>query len=405
MHIGIVGGGFSGLLAAYLLKKRGHGVTVYEKDEQLGGHCRSLIVNKESVELGTVFSFNDGIRSLLLELDVSFREQCTCRSFIDDEFSMVEQLTREEVARLLEELARFEKILARFAPGFDGADYGFIHQDLLIPVGEFLSHYELPTIAKILAPHLSAYGFGAFQEVQAYYAFSVFKLDTILSFLRGEKLLFMNEGFADLISRLAANLADIRYGSAVRSVERAGDRIAVRSDFGEGEHDKVLISAPLPAGVIKDPVWDGRMSKIRTNPYFVCIYETENRNLVTSYFRANLEKADGVQFFHTWPGKDGCVIAAYAYGDMDPSAVRRVSDDIERSGVSIRRLVCAKRWRIFPHLDRENLTETFYSELAADGRSGPIGFIGGLVAGPSVSNLYNSVAGFVEGFRPAKKKR
>lgn len=405
MHIGIVGGGFSGLLAAYLLKKKGHGITVYEKEEQLGGHCRSLSVDKESVELGTVFSFNDGIRSLLLELDVSFREQCTCRTFIDEEFSMVEQLTRAEVARLLEELARFERILARFSPGLDGPDYGAVHQDLAIPVGEFLRHYDLPIIAKILAPHLSAYGFGGFEEVQAYYAFSIFKLSILYSFLRGEKLLFMDRGFADLISRLASNVSDIRYGSSVISVERAGDRALIRTDCQESRHDRVLISARLPADVVKDRAWDARMRKIRTNPYFVCVYEAENRGLVTSYFRANLAKASGVQFFHTWPRKDGSVIAAYAYGVMGPSAVREVGADLERSGVRIRRLVCAKQWQIFPHLDRADLTPTFYSELAADGRCGPISFIGSLVAGPSISNLYESVKGFVEGFPAGMRRR
>ncbi|MBU0933979.1 MAG: NAD(P)/FAD-dependent oxidoreductase, partial [Spirochaetes bacterium] len=134
MHVAIIGGGFSGLLAGYLLKKKGIQVTVYEKEEFLGGHCRSLIVNKETIELGTVFSFNDSIRSLLLELNVDFREQFTYRNFIDDHFSRVEQLSRHEVAQLIEELSRLEKILARFTPDLNVARYGYIHQDLLVPV-------------------------------------------------------------------------------------------------------------------------------------------------------------------------------------------------------------------------------------------------------------------------------
>lgn len=400
MHIGIVGGGFSGLLAAYLLKKKGHSITVYEKEEQLGGHCRSLTVNKESVELGTVFSFNDSIRSLFLELDVPFHEQCTCRNFINEDFSMVEQLTRPEVARLLEELARFEKILARFAPALDSSDYGTIHQDLLIPVSDFLAHYDLPVIAKILAPHLSAYGFGSVAAVQAYYAFSVFKLDALFSFLRGEKLLFPDRGFSDLVCRLAANLADIRYNSAVTSIEQAGKKVLVKTAYAENSHDRVLVSAKLPDRVIKDRVWEERMAKIRTNPYFVCLYEAESRHLVTSYFRANLGQLDKVQFFHSWPQKSRSIIAAYAYGTSSAEAVRAVSADIERSGVRLRRLVSVKQWQIFPHLKQESLTTDFYSDLAAGRRGSPIGFIGSLVAGPSIANLYNSVSGFVEELAP-----
>ena len=36
-HIAIIGGGFTGLGAAYELTKSGHKVAVFEKDEETGG--------------------------------------------------------------------------------------------------------------------------------------------------------------------------------------------------------------------------------------------------------------------------------------------------------------------------------------------------------------------------------
>ena len=51
MKIAIIGAGFSGLAAAYTLTKRGHDVTVFEKDSQPGGLA---IGYKEKVWDGTL---------------------------------------------------------------------------------------------------------------------------------------------------------------------------------------------------------------------------------------------------------------------------------------------------------------------------------------------------------------
>jgi uncharacterized protein len=48
MKIAIIGGGASGMVAAYLLNKNGHHVTVFEKKPILGGHIRTLNKNVKS---------------------------------------------------------------------------------------------------------------------------------------------------------------------------------------------------------------------------------------------------------------------------------------------------------------------------------------------------------------------
>ena len=45
MKIAIIGGGASGMVAAYLLDKQGHHVTVFERQSTLGGHIRTLNKN------------------------------------------------------------------------------------------------------------------------------------------------------------------------------------------------------------------------------------------------------------------------------------------------------------------------------------------------------------------------
>jgi len=45
MKVAIIGGGASGMAAAYYLNKNGHKVTVFEKQAMLGGHIRTLNKN------------------------------------------------------------------------------------------------------------------------------------------------------------------------------------------------------------------------------------------------------------------------------------------------------------------------------------------------------------------------
>ena len=42
MKIAVLGGGFTGLTAAYYLAKKNHKVAVFEKEKQLGGLAKKL---------------------------------------------------------------------------------------------------------------------------------------------------------------------------------------------------------------------------------------------------------------------------------------------------------------------------------------------------------------------------
>ncbi|KAL0380525.1 UNVERIFIED_CONTAM: hypothetical protein Sangu_0116800, partial [Sesamum angustifolium] len=57
MRLAVVGGGVSGLTAAYILAKDGAEVVVYEKEDTLGGQAKTVTVDGTPLDLGfTVFS-------------------------------------------------------------------------------------------------------------------------------------------------------------------------------------------------------------------------------------------------------------------------------------------------------------------------------------------------------------
>ena len=61
MKIAVIGGGASGMAAAYYLSKNGHGVTVYEKQPMLGGHIRTINRNVEVDSLDSGIVLEGGV--------------------------------------------------------------------------------------------------------------------------------------------------------------------------------------------------------------------------------------------------------------------------------------------------------------------------------------------------------
>lgn len=403
MRVAIIGAGFSGMLAAYLLEKEGIEVTVYEKEEYIGGHCRTFVSKNLYTDLGTVLSFSKQIKELLIELQVDYKERFTYRNFIDENYNNVEHISKEDVILLMEELAKLKVILEKYSSSLNTINYGYIHEDLLVSLCEFLRKHGLKTICQLIVPHLSSYGFGSISDIQAYYALKVFNLDTIYSFIRGDKLLFINKGTSQLINKLSQNISDIRYSIEVNNVEVIDDKVKVETTFDSDYYDKVLITTKLPRDVIKDDLYNQLMKKIDTNPFVTCAYEVNNKNLVTTYYKANLGKKGKIQFFHTFKHNNRTVLVAYAYGIVHRDLINGITAELQRSKIHIKHLITAKQWYIFPHLKRHNLTQNFYKDIHERQKVSNIWLIGSLVSEPSISNLYlsvkNSVNEILDGYR------
>ena len=394
MRVAIIGAGFSGMLSAYLLEKKGIEVTVYEKESVLGGHCRTLLNRDLVVELGTVICFSQHIKELLLELDISYSERFTYRNFLDENYRKVEHLSHEEIQSLMEELPRLEVLIEKYTGSEKSLNYGRI-SDIMIPLSEFKKKHNLNTVGQVIAPHLSSYGFGSIDEIQAYYALNVFDIKTIYSFIKGDKLLFIEEGMSELIRKLSRNISDIRYSIEVRNIEPVGDKVRIDTDYDSFTYDKVLITTKLPNDVIKDSLYNELMKKIDTNPYITLAYEVDDRNIVTTYYKANLGKKECIQFFHTYKQKDKTILVAYAYGTLSAPLVNRITDDIRKSGINVRHLITTRQWYIFPHLKSGKLTEDFYWALTERQKESSICLIGSLVSKPSISHLYVTVKEFI----------
>ncbi|XWS53766.1 hypothetical protein CRYUN_Cryun10bG0028400 [Craigia yunnanensis] len=67
MGVAVIGGGFRGLVSAYVLTKAGADVVVFEKEEQLGGHAKTVNFDGIDLDLGFLF-LNPARYATMLEL-------------------------------------------------------------------------------------------------------------------------------------------------------------------------------------------------------------------------------------------------------------------------------------------------------------------------------------------------
>ncbi len=391
MRVAVIGGGFSGMLAAYLLEKKGINVTVYEKQEYIGGHCKTIVSRGVYTELGTVFSFTGKIKKLLIDLQVDYTERFTHRNFMDENFQPVEHMLKEDVVLLMQELSRLEKILIKHLPYLNETNYGYIPDELMVTLNQFFINNDFRFIWQIISPHLSSFGFGCMDNIQAYYVFKAFNIDTLLAFIRCDKLLFINKGTSELIKKLSQRISDIRYSLEVNNVEVVGNQVKVETPYGSDLFDKVLITTKLPRGVIKDKLYDELMKKIDTNPFITCAYEVSNNDLATTYYKPHFGKKGKIQFFFASKQQNRTILTAYAYGKIEKDIIDGITSDIEKSAIHIKQLITVKQWYIFPHLQFHNLTQTFYKEINERQNTSNIWLIGSLVSKPSIDNLYLSV--------------
>lgn len=391
MKVAVIGGGFSGLVAAYLLEKEGIHVTLYEKDAEIGGHCKTLSNKNTYFDIGTVCSFSGKLKELLIELQVDYTERFIYRSFVDENYHPVEHMLREDVILLMEELTVLKHLLKKYQPYISEVTYGYIPMDLMVPLKTFLKNNNLKLINQVISPYLSSFGFGSIDEVAAYYVFKVFNLETIHGFIGGKKSLLIKKGTSQLIKKLCENISHIKYGLEVTLIEEINNKVNVETNYDVQYYDKVLIATPLGPDVIDHKVLNGFMGKLSINPFLSCAFQVENHDLVTTYFKSHLGKKGKVQFIYASKQNNKTILIAYAYGNVEKNLIEDITRDIKKLGVDNVNLITVKPWSIFPHFKHTNLTQNIYEEIKPKETLSNISLIGSLISQPSLDNLYLSI--------------
>ncbi len=245
MKVAIIGSGISGLSAAYYLHKDGHDVSVFEREDRIGGHTATIDVQTDTgplaVDTGFIV-FNDwtypNFQQLLAELNVasrptrmSFSVSCSqsgleyAGSNLDTLFAQRRNLASPRFLRMLGDIVRFNR-QARA-----DLERGLLHDGLLL--GDYLqaNGYSDYFVDKYLIPMGAAIwssGTTGMREFPVRFFVEFFKNHGLLAIKNRPQWYVIDGGSRTYLEPLTRNFASqVFTGTEIQRIQRYADHVTL----------------------------------------------------------------------------------------------------------------------------------------------------------------------------------
>lgn len=257
MRIAVIGGGISGLSAAWMLSQQ-HSVTVFESEPRPGGHSRTIQFSLDgqnySIDVGFIV-YNDRTYPLFMELlqllgvpgvptEMSFAVRCDrtgveySGTSLNGLFAQRSRLLSPSFIRMVLDILRFNSLGTTDADCVGSTE----------TVGQYLrrrgfgnsfkDHYLLPMGAAIWSCPM-----GTFADFPIQFILEFYRNHGLLSLTRRPQWYTIPGGSRNYVSRLIQPFADrIVTDSPVRRIRRTADAVTVITDTSEHAFDEVVIA-------------------------------------------------------------------------------------------------------------------------------------------------------------------
>jgi len=270
MKIAIIGGGISGMVAAYLLNQD-HDITLFEANDYLGGHTHTVDVQKEgnsyAVDTGFIV-FNEktypNFCRLLDQLDVPYQPSTMTFSVkcektrleysphtLNTFFGQRKNLISPPFYRMIYDILRFRSKLDRLALEESESALG----DYLAKngySGRFIDYFVIPLASSLWsADPKEVYNF----PLQTFVLF--FKNHGFLETSHPIEWKVIKGGSRQYVEKIIVPYADkIRLSTAVRKVSRHKDHVDLITDQGESDrfdHVVMAVHSDQALKMLADP--------------------------------------------------------------------------------------------------------------------------------------------------------
>ncbi|MBP2474028.1 putative NAD/FAD-binding protein [Crossiella equi] len=258
--VAVIGSGVAGLTAAYLLQRR-HEVTLFEREDRLGGHAHTHDLPTRDGRLAAVDSgfivhnraTYPNLCRLFAELGVATQDSEMSMSVRCDGcgleyagarrlpglFAQPGNLANTRYLRLLGEVTRFHRHARKLLADPDAED---VTLGAFLSVGGysryFADHFMLPVVSAVWSS-----GPGESRRYPARYLFEFLHHHGLLSIGGSHQWRTVTGGSRTYVERAAKNLAAVHTATPVRAVSRTPDGALVRDD-ADHEHrfDHVVLA-------------------------------------------------------------------------------------------------------------------------------------------------------------------
>ncbi len=366
----MIGAGASGLTTAHHLRRAGYeNVTVLEREQRVGGKCCSIPVGGHAYEMGAVFGCSDYRATLGVMRSIgAARGPMAGGHCYDLEGHLLELLPRRQYPRILGQLAAYAWLSGvRYrrvkAPGLSGVD-----PELHAPFAQFCRSHGLSTLETLVGPPVTGFGYGYLTDVPAAYVVKYLDLRTLVAMRNAEHRFIWPEGVEAMWSRVAQQ-HDVRTGAEVVRVRRR-DTVQVQTDHEELEFDALILTCPLDEALRfldSTPSERRLFSEIRYYDYWVLLAQTRGlppgAGFVPARFTSD-QRGHLMLWYQRWD--DAPLDTLYVLGTPSMTlgtVAGLVSEDLDRMGASLERVVDTRRWRYFPHVNPSDMASGYYEQL------------------------------------------
>ncbi|MCO5574407.1 hypothetical protein L7F22_028192 [Adiantum nelumboides] len=410
-RICIVGGGPSGLSAAYALVRLGyHKVTVLEQNECVSGMCETVEIEGFSYDLGGQVVAKDSaptIMALASEMRLEMEDMSNHKlAMIDCKRKSSQDL---DVAKDYISIMPLTLQLQVQAEGSDRIGVHAVahlaHENSPIYLEKSLVNKEgsckLTRVPLSVAAGYTASGYG-FVEDMPYAYLHEFTRTSMLGKIRRFK-----NGYATLWKSLAARLPDVQINSQVVGIERDNKRGTItiqvaqnapellsKQTYKEQEFDKVIISGTSVfksmCGIYRSPPCPDSstsehkvkhimclttkeeeiFSKVKTIDYYTTVLKISGLDLPQGFYYCKEYVEDpstighpvAIQRFHS----ETDVYLFWSYGTeaiTKEVVLQLLYEDVTSMGGIVKEFLLQRRWNYFPHVCSQEMEDGFFDKL------------------------------------------
>ena len=405
-RVAIIGAGPAGLSAARFAQDKGLSVTVFEKEDRIGGKSYSVLHGDALNELGTCYTTRahrqvkkwmreEGIT--LQRLGKAVYDGRPIRDFVKD----------GPGGPLVGQALRFVRAAGRLRHNLlSRPSDPDVRREAAMPTEEWVAGLKLGKIERAMVRIQTAQGYGYLQETAAGQTARWCDFDFLLSGVLNE-LHMPEQGWSEFWQRFAKRL-DVVTGAQITEVARRDSKPALTVNGETLEFDAIVSTAPMDDFVrICTPTeddqfvagsvdWQAYTTTLLSSPDWFDQYQVMG-------FSDAARGPDrlGAMLGARWEGESAdlggrlYITGQFSRGLSHEELRDIMREEAVRHGFSIAAIIDQRTWKYFPQYRREAVAEGLFGRLQSCQGQGNIWFAGSTFSHELVSSVVEQARGVV----------